>query len=190
MKPTRVLIPVVGCVLLALAAVGTAAQEESPPASPVTSPAVSPAGSPATSPAPTVSAVLLGGGEPAAAPGHELTLRRITLPPGTGVPAHSHPGALVIYIEQGTWGYTALSGTVRLTRASQEGATPAPEDLAMGTEVTLNAGDVLFVEEPADDVRNVGDEDVVLLIAGLTRVGEPFTIPIEDTEGPSPSPAG
>ena len=52
--------------------------------------------------------------------------------------------------------------------------TPA-ENLEMGTEVILTAGDWLFVEDPEDDVRNAGDDDVVLLIAGLTRVGEPFT---------------
>ena len=58
--------------------------------------------------------------------------------------------------------------------------TPSPaEDLAVGTEAILTAGDVLFVEEPADDIRNAGDEDVVLLVAGLTRVGEPFTTLME-----------
>ena len=41
-----------------------------------------------------------------------------------------------------------------------------------GAEVILAAGDWLLVE---DAVRNAGDDDVVLLIAGLTRIGEPFT---------------
>ena len=44
----------------------------------------------------------MGGGQPAAAPGLELTLRRITLAPGGRVPAHSHPGAPVIFVEAGT----------------------------------------------------------------------------------------
>ena len=39
----------------------------------------------------------------------------------------------------------------------------------------LTAGDWLFVEDPRDAVRNAGGDDVVLLVAGLTRVGEPFT---------------
>ena len=187
MSPGRILMPIVAVVLLGLAAtVNTAAQEQSPDVSP----GPSPAGSPAASPAAAISTVILGGGETAAAPGHELTLRRVTLPPGTGIPAHTHPGALVIYIEQGTWGYTALSGTARLTRAAADGASPAPaEDLAMGTELTLNAGDVLFVEDPGDAIRNVGQDDVVLLIAGLTRVGEPFTTVTEDAEA-APSPTG
>ena len=123
---------------------------------------------------------LMGVGQPAASPGLELSLRRITIAPGGRVPAHSHPGALVIFVEAGTWGYTALGGTAQLTRAvaaaTPAAGTPAPaEPMPIGTEVILNPGDWLFVEDPEDDVRNAGEDDVVLLIAGLTRAGEPFT---------------
>ena len=132
--------------------------------------------------------MLLGGGEPSVAPGHELTLRRITLPPGSGIPAHTHPGALVIYVEAGTWAYTPLGGTLRLMRAGAAGTPAAAEELTIGVEATLSAGDALFVEDPADDIRNAGDEDVVLLVAGLTRVGEPFTTLMEDAGGATPAP--
>ncbi len=125
---------------------------------------------------------LMGVGQPASAPGLELSLRRITIAPGGGVPAHSHPGALVIFVEAGTWGYTALGGTVQLTRAAV-GGTPTPaETMPMGTEVILNPGDWLFVEDPQDDIRNAGQDDVVLLVAGLTRVGEPFTTFMTDAD--------
>ncbi len=137
----------------------------------------------------------MGAGQPAAAPGLELTLRRLTIAPGGGIPAHSHPGALVIFVEAGTWGYTALGGTALLTRAGATGtptagAAPAPgEQLPIGEEVILTAGDWLFVEDPQDDVRNAGDDDVVLLIAGLTRAGEPFTQFMEGMEmGATPAP--
>jgi hypothetical protein len=82
----------------------------------------------------------------------------------------------VIFVEAGTWGYTALGGTIQLTRAAPAEGTPgAVEEMPMGTEVILNPGDWLFVEDPEDDIRNAGEDDVVLLVAGLTRVGEPFT---------------
>lgn len=130
---------------------------------------------PATTGATGITSQAMGSGQPASAPGLELSLRRITIAPGGRVPAHSHPGALVIFVEAGTWGYTALGGTVQLTRAAGAG-TPAPtEAMPIGTEVILTPGDWLFVEDPQDDVRNAGDDDVVLLIAGLTEVGEPFT---------------
>ena len=150
------------------------------------SPAASPTG------APGVTAQLMGVGQPAATPGLELSLRRITNPPGGRVPAHSHPGALVIFVESGTFGYTALGGTAQLTRAAVAGTPTPPEVMPMGTEVILNPGDWLYVEEPADDIRNAGDEPVVLWVAGLTRVGEPFTSIMTDMEsremGSTPTP--
>ena len=137
---------------------------------------------PATGPV-GVSAALLGSGQPAVAPGHELSLRRITIAPGGGIPAHTHPGALVIYLESGTWGYTALNEGTQLTRAAVNG-TPGPtEEMAVGEEIILNAGDWIYVEDPADDIRNAGDKPVVLWVAGLTRVGEPFTTIMTDMGG-------
>lgn len=50
---------------------------------------------------------VMGTGQPSTTPGMELTLRRTTIAPGGGLPPHSHPGALVIVVESGNWGYTA-----------------------------------------------------------------------------------
>ena len=122
-----------------------------------------------------VTAELMGAGQPAGVPGMELTLRRIVIAPGGGLAPHSHPGALVIDVESGTWGHTALGGTARLTRATTDGTPQPAEDVEIGVEAILTAGDVLFVEDPQDHVRNAGEDDVVLLIAGFNPVGEPFT---------------
>jgi hypothetical protein len=141
-----------------------------------------PAASPAAGPV-GVTAELLGSGQPSVAPGHELSLRRITIAPGGGIPAHTHPGALVIYLESGTWGYTALGPGTQLTRAAVNG-TPGPtEEMAVGEEIILSPGDWIYVENPSDDIRNAGEEPVVLWVAGLTRVGEPFTTIMTDMPG-------
>jgi redox-sensitive bicupin YhaK (pirin superfamily) len=129
-----------------------------------------------------VTADLMGVGQPTTTPGLELSLRRITIAPGGGVPPHSHPGALVIYTESGSWGYTHLGGTVQLTRAAGEGTATAAEGMPVGEEVILNAGDWLFVEDPQDDIRNTGEEDLNVLVAGLTPVGEPFTTLMSDMD--------
>ena len=130
-----------------------------------------------------VTAELLGRGETTLAPGHELSLRRVTIAPGGGIPAHTHPGALVIYVESGTWGHTALYEGGQITRAAVNG-TPGPtEEMPMGEELILTAGDWLYVENPTDDIRNAGEDPVVLWIAGLTRVGEPFTSIMTDMAG-------
>ena len=91
---------------------------------------------------------LLGAGRPASAPGLELTLRRTMLAPGGRLPAHSHPGALVIFVEAGAFGYTALGGTIQLTRAAVDGTPTPAEAMPIGTEVVLNPGDWVFVEDP------------------------------------------
>ena len=117
---------------------------------------------------------ILGAGQPTSAPGMELVLRRTTIAPGGGIPPHSHPGSIVIVVDSGTWGYTPLGGTIQLTRAAVDGTPTPAEELPMGTEAILTKGDALFVEDPQDEIRNAGEEDVVLLIAGLTPVGVPF----------------
>src|ERR687897_2994558 len=65
-----------------------------------------------------VTSTLLGSGQPRLVPGHELSLRRVTIAPGGGIPAHTHPGAIVIYLESGSWGYIPLGGVAQLTRAA------------------------------------------------------------------------
>jgi hypothetical protein len=125
---------------------------------------------------------LLGSGQPTSAPGLELSLRRTTLAPGGRLPAHSHPGAHVIVVEAGTWGYTPLGGTAKLTRAPVDGTPTPAELLPIGTDAMLSAGDWLFVEEPQDDIRNAGEDDVVLLVAALATIGEPFTTFLSDMD--------
>ncbi len=129
-----------------------------------------------------VTAELLGAGQPSTTQGMELTLRRTTIAPGGGLAPHSHPGAIVIYVESGTWGHTALGGTVHLTRAAVDGTPQPTEEVEIGVEIILTAGDVLFVENSEDHIRNAGQDDVVLLTAGLKSVGEPYTTFQEDME--------
>jgi hypothetical protein len=142
-----------------------------------------------------LTAQLMGNGQPASAPGLELTLRRLTIAPGGGMAAHRHPGSLVFFIEAGTSGYTVLGGTAHVTRPATDG-TPIPaEEVPVGTEAILNPGDWVFADgdaggdpssDPSDIARNVGDDDLVILIAGLTRVGEPFLIMLDAPQDSTP----
>jgi hypothetical protein len=54
--------------------------------------------------------------------------------------------------------------------------------MPVGTEVVLTAGDWLFVQDPQDDIRNAGEDDVVLLVAALAPIGEPFTTLMTDMD--------
>jgi hypothetical protein len=117
---------------------------------------------------------LLGAGLPASAPGMELAVRRTTIAPGGGLPPHGHPGAIMFVVDAGTWGYTPLGGTIQVTRAAGDGTPPAAEEPELGVELILTKGDALFAEGSRDEMRNTGEDDVVLLMAALTSVGQDF----------------
>ena len=117
---------------------------------------------------------LLGTGQPTAAPGMELVLRRTTIAPGGGLPPHSHPGSILLVVDAGTWGFTPLGGTIQLTRAAVDGTPTPAEEVPIGVEIILTKGDALFAEASRDEMRNAGEDEVVLLMAALTPVGEDF----------------
>lgn len=114
-------------------------------------------------------------GQPAGAPGQVLELVRYTIPPGTLLPAHTHPGMQAAFLESGTLHYTVVEGEVPLTRAAIGTGTPVADAVAAGEgEDVIRAGDS-FVE-PAGVVhfgRNAGPEPVVILVSSLLTVGEP-----------------
>jgi hypothetical protein len=109
---------------------------------------------------------------PTGAPEMELALARTTIAPGGGLAAHEHPGAILFVVDSGTWGITPLAGTIQLTRAVGEGTPTVPEEPPLGVELILTAGDSLYTEGMQDEMRNAGEDDVVLLMAALTPVGE------------------
>ena len=127
---------------------------------------------------PTVAPVVrevLGDGEPVAAPGQSLELVRFTIAPGTTLPAHTHPGMQVAWLEAGELEYTVITGEVPITRAGAAPGTPGPvEVLGEGQTTTFLPGDSWA--EPEGVVhfgRNAGTEPVVILVASLFTTGAP-----------------
>lgn len=119
---------------------------------------------------------VLGDGEPVAAPGQTLELVRFTIAPGTILPAHTHPGMQVAWLESGELRYTVVSGgEVPITRAGAAPGTPGPvETLDPGETTTFHPGDSWV--EPAGVVHfgeNAGTEPVVILVASLFETGVP-----------------
>ena len=138
--------------------IGAAAQEATPTADPI-----------------GVDGSLLGAGVPTAVPDMELMLGRTTMAPGGVLPPHRHPGPFVIAVDAGTWGYTPQQGRVQLTRAAAGGSPTPAEEAPLGVELILSKGDFLFLEDASQDwMRNAGEDEVVLLIAGLVPVGQDF----------------
>ena len=132
---------------------------------------------------------LLGAGVPTAVPDMELMLGRTTMAPGGVLPPHIHPGPFVIAVDAGTWGYTPQTGKVMLTRAAGDGSFAPAEEAPLGVELILTKGDFLFLEDASQDwMRNAGEDEVVLLIAGLVPAGQDFGTLVAELETGTPAP--
>jgi quercetin dioxygenase-like cupin family protein len=102
-----------------------------------------------------------------------LQLFRVTLDPGASIPAEEgSPNIVLLYVESGSL-TIQIESPLQVTRAAtieafatpgavEEGADLGPEEVAAGTEVTLEAGDSVVLQFlGAGELRNDGDEPVV-----------------------------
>lgn len=135
---------------------------------------------------------VLGQLPPPDAPGQTLSLRRIVFQPGASLPAHTHPGSTIYWIESGTLGFTLLAGEASIVRGASGAATPmaagatatpaAGEALPVGTEITATAGDVItFGATAAQTERAMGDTPLVIMLTNLAPTGAPFREPVGAT---------
>jgi quercetin dioxygenase-like cupin family protein len=128
----------------------------------------------------------LGSAPAADAPGMNLVALRLTMAPGAVVPAHYHPGQLVVTVESGTLAYTIL-GEGQSLRAGA-GTPTAAEVIAPDVEATFGPGEWFVYEAGVVHMdRNTGDEPAVVLITGLVAADQPFLIPVEDMDMATPT---
>ena len=112
------------------------------------------------------------------APGMLQVLARVTLAPGAVVPAHVHPGQLLVTVDSGTLGYTILGEGQSLRAAA--GTPTAAEVIAPDTEATFGPGEWFVYEAYVAHMdRNPGNEPTVVLVSGLVATDEPFLIPVD-----------
>ncbi len=135
-------------------------------------------GTPAAGGTSGVTTEVLGGLEPAQAPGQALYLLRVTFAPGGGVTAHVHPGATIYHLASGALRFTLLEGEARLVRAADgtpaAAAAPAGVAIPVGEAITLAAGDTIYYDGAAVQTeRNDGHEPAVVLVANLRGADEP-----------------
>jgi quercetin dioxygenase-like cupin family protein len=125
---------------------------------------------------------LLGRGLPAVAPGYALLLQRVDHQPGDAIPPHIHPGAEVLYVATGVYGYTDLRGDAFVIRGvsatptagSATATPPAAERAPVGTEILLRAGDSLFQDRGVvHALRVMGDAPASQLLSRLFAADQP-----------------
>ncbi len=158
------------------------AQDATPAASPVAADAAPGIG---TDDYEGIERIDLGQGDLSAVPGEGIRLSRITVEPGATTPPEPNQGnvafdaSFVVSVESGALtatfvGPAAEGGRMEVRRQSAtnqaEGETfPDAEAMAPGDEVTLEAGDSIFVEDALYVFSNAGSEDAVALTAVMER---------------------
>ncbi|HZJ08955.1 MAG TPA: hypothetical protein VFD39_04620 [Trueperaceae bacterium] len=115
----------------------------------------------------------LGSYTPSAAPDRALVFLRITMEPGTEIPTHHHPGAVVVVVESGVFGTRLVEGDGTITRFAGEGGEATTEQVTAGDEATLEAGDSFAYEGAMHTMANPGDEPLVLLVSALLDPEQP-----------------
>ncbi|MDQ3468064.1 MAG: cupin domain-containing protein [Chloroflexota bacterium] len=112
----------------------------------------------------------------------DFILARFSLDPGAIFPIEaSDPSVTLVVIESGTVTFQ-VEAPITITRAAtiaafatpgvDESAVPAPEEIAAGTEFTMEAGDsAVFPPSIAGEVRNDGQETAVALLAFVEPQG-------------------
>lgn len=129
--------------------------------------AETPPGQPVDLPCATdVYAQVLGKSIPATADeGQALVSVRITIQPGGGFNAHTHPGTVNAYIDSGDFTFTLLddSHEMVITR----GDTGETETLTPNEPMVLNPGDSFVETGMVHEAWNLGDEPVVVLVTAL-----------------------
>jgi quercetin dioxygenase-like cupin family protein len=111
-----------------------------------------------------------------AAPGQQLELTRVVIPPGKEIAPHTHPGPQLALIVEGTLTYSVVSGEVRVTRSGSDTA----ETVSAGQTADIGPGDSL-AEGPGmvHTARNGGTAPVVIHISALFPVGVPASSPVQ-----------
>lgn len=114
------------------------------------------------------------------APGRELGLSQVTIPPGVTLVKHRHPGTQVATIVSGRLTYTVFVGAVEVYRTAADGSSALSRTVEPGTTAVLLPGDTV-VEQPGDIHQggNRGSKPVVITLATLFPDGAPSAIAVE-----------
>lgn len=113
------------------------------------------------------------------APGRELVLSKVTVPPGANLPLHRHRGTQVARVESGTLTYTVRSGSAVVRRGQSDRRPRIVRTIHAGETARIRAGEWI-VEQPSDIHRaaNRGGSPVVIYLATLLEAGAPPATPL------------
>ncbi len=118
---------------------------------------------------------------PFAAPGWELSLRRVTYQPGAGNSGEVHVGQQIVLLVEGQLSVRAMTGQLTVRRAQPDGTPGPPEAVTPDAgEVVVRAGDVVLEPEACvHAVRNSHAGTTTILVAAFLPAGQPTTLMLQ-----------
>jgi quercetin dioxygenase-like cupin family protein len=124
----------------------------------------------------------LGVARPGTAPGEQLGLWQYSIPAGSELVPHTHPGWQIAYIARGPLTYNVIEGEGTII-----GSDGSSTQIGPG-EYILETGDSV-VENPelVHQGANRGDGEVVIIASTLYEQGAPLAIPVEEPAEEEPA---
>lgn len=114
-----------------------------------------------------------------AASGQELQFIRITMQPGTTIDSHSHPGTVIVMVENGLFRTQFSAGEGTIARVGEDVFNFGP-----GQAHGLRPGDtVAYGGGATHTMRNEGEGPLVLLVAALLDPDEEGFLFHDEAEG-------
>jgi oxalate decarboxylase/phosphoglucose isomerase-like protein (cupin superfamily) len=117
---------------------------------------------------------------PAEAPGFEMYLVRVVIPPGGTIATHYHPGTQMAQVQRGTLTYRILEGTATVLVRGDDGGEAVGEEVSAPSTVKLGPGEgVIETPDLVHEAENKGKKRITILLSALLPTGEPLSIPVE-----------
>jgi quercetin dioxygenase-like cupin family protein len=113
------------------------------------------------------------------APGRDMVLSKVTVPPGAKIALHHHLGTQISRVVAGTLTYTVREGKAELFEGEGEEARLV-RDITAGKTAKIRSGQWL-VEQPSDihQAANRGSSPVVIYLATLLKDGAAPSTPVD-----------
>jgi quercetin dioxygenase-like cupin family protein len=112
------------------------------------------------------------------APGYVLDLYKVTIPKGTTLPLHYHPGTQVTRVQQGDLTYTVQRGTAYLT-IPQAGKDPRRIPIHAGQTRVIHAGQGLVEPAGMRHFARTPKNLVITVLSILRPKNQPGTINVD-----------
>ena len=117
---------------------------------------------------------------PVGAHGYTLGLSHVTIPAGTQLALHRHPGTQLAYIQRGVLTYSVRNGSVTVMRGPADQSPKVVRRIRAGQTGRIRAGEwIVELPSTVHQGRTAGRAPVSIMLATLFTNGSPPSVPVK-----------